>query len=133
MQFYFLSVILNFVGGILIASTYLEDRVPFLSRMVNFFNEKANIKLIMGLATGIVGIIKLLLPVSGWAIVGDLLPALAGMAVGFCLLVEYYHGRTDVPTENQISDLMDKYKHIIGLASIGIAVLHLFLPNALFL
>ena len=132
-QFYFLSVLFNLVGGAIFTSSYLEGKISIFGKVTEFFNERSNLKLFLGLITGIVGIMKLLLPVQGIAVLGDLLPALAGCLVGFGLIIDYYHGRTDVADDNNISTLIEKYRHIIGLSAMGIAVLHFFVPGALFL
>jgi len=134
LQFFFLSVLLNIVGGAILASDFLETKISFFGSITEAFKGKANTRLFIGILTFLVGIFKILSVTSGDVkIVGDLLPALAGLLTGFGLLVEYYQTRTDVETENSISTLLDKYKHILGSAAILIGILHFFFPRVLFL
>ncbi|MBI9103383.1 MAG: hypothetical protein JEY99_13275 [Spirochaetales bacterium] len=133
-QFFFLSVLLNVVGGALLASDFLNEKLPVISWLNDPFRDMANSRLILGILSIIVGIFKLLSVISGDVkIVGDLLPALSGLLVGFGLLVEYYRTRTDVQTENNINTILDNYKHIFGTAAIGVGILHFFFPRVLFL
>ncbi len=133
-QFFFLSVLLNIVGGAVLASDFLEGKLPLFARITELFKEKANSRLILGILSVIVGILKILSVVPGDVkIVGDLLPALSGLLIGFGLIVEYYQTRTDVQTENNLNTILDNYKHIFGTIAIVIGLLHFFLPRVLFL
>ena len=133
-QFYFLSVLLNVVGGAVLASDFLEEKLSFLNWISESLKEKANSRLILGILSLIVGIFKILSVVAGDVkIVGDLIPALSGILVGLGLLVEYYRTRTDVQTENSINTILDNYKHIFGTVAIGVGILHFIFPKVLFL
>jgi len=134
LQFYFLSVLLNVVGGSILASDFLEKKISFFGGVTEVFRERANSKLFLGILAFIVGVFKILTVTAGDVkVVGDLLPALSGLLIGIGLIAEYYRTRTDVHTENNINTLLDKYKHIFGSIAILIGVLHFIFPRVLFL
>jgi uncharacterized membrane protein len=68
---------------------------------------------------------------------GDLLPALAGLAAGFILMFSFYRERSAiVDTEEKINSLGDaflQYKKAAGIVILAISLLHFFFPTALFL
>jgi hypothetical protein len=68
-------------------------------------------------------------------VVGDLLPALAGMVMGFTLFLQYYQGRTTVESSSlaSLDAIFGKNSAIIGTLGIIVAVLHFFLHTVLFL
>ena len=134
LQFFFLSVLLNILGGAVLASEFLETKFSFFGRVTEAFKERANAKLVIGILSVIVGIFKILSVVQGDVkIVGDLLPALSGLLIGLGLMAEYYRTRTDVQTETGINTMLDKYGHIFGSIAILIGILHFLFPRVLFL
>ncbi len=134
LQFYFLSILLNFFGGAILAAAFLEKRFSLFSGLEEFFNERGNLKLTLGILSIIVGILKFLSVVEGDVkVVGDLLPALSGIMIGLALMAGYYRSRTDVQTETGFNTFLEKYQTIIGMTAIGIAVAHFFIPRVLFL
>jgi uncharacterized membrane protein HdeD (DUF308 family) len=134
LQFYFLSVIINFIGGALLASAYLEPKFPAFARLEDFFNDKPSYRLVLGIAALLVGLMKLLSVVPGDVIiVGDLLPGLAGLLVGLCLVFDYYQSKNEEAEENQLSNIVDSYRHILGIIAMILSLLHFFGPRVLFL
>ena len=133
-QIFFLSVLLNVIGGSLLASDFLNEKLPSMGWINRSFIEMDNSRLILGILSGIIGVFKILSVGSGDVkIVGDLLPALSGLLVGFGLLIEYYRTRTDVQADTSLNTILDNYKHIFGTAAIGVGILHFFFPRVLFL
>jgi hypothetical protein len=70
-------------------------------------------------------------------ILGDLLPALGGIAAGFILIFSFYRKHSS-KVENEgrldrIGDIFLRYKKMTGIALIVIAALHFLFPAALFL
>ncbi|MCL2192556.1 MAG: hypothetical protein FWB78_04070, partial [Treponema sp.] len=93
-------------------------------------------RLIIGIITAVTGLLKLLAPVRV-PILGDLLPAVAGIVAGFMLVYGFYrdHGSgTDSEGKiDSVGNMLLQFKRQIGIACIVIAVLHFLFPNALFL
>ena len=134
LQFYFLSILLNFFGGAILAAAFLEKRLSLFGGLEEFMNERGNLNLGVGIAALLVGILKFLSVVEGdMKVLGDLLPALAGIMVGLALLTSYYRNRTDVQTESGFNIFLEKYQVVIGLSSMAVAALHFFIPRVLFL
>jgi hypothetical protein len=96
-------------------------------------------RLILGILTGVTGILKLLSPFEGIPILGDLVPALAGIGGGFTLLFGYYREHsspTEIENEKEISRIGDTFlrnKKIAGFIMLAVAILHFLFPRALFL
>jgi hypothetical protein len=136
LQFYFLSVIMNIIAGIVLSAGFIDERVSFVSGMKDYLDGKPNIKLTVGVITFIVGFFKLLSVTRGDVpVVGDLLPAVAGLVMGFTLFLDYYKSRSTV--SSSLVDWSEKVllnnSNIIGLTGIAIGFLHFLLPRVLFL
>lgn len=90
-QFYLLSVLSNMIAGLTLAGDYLGEKMPFLA---SFKNLRANrpAQVIIGIVTLLIGVFKLIILSPGETIpvVGDILPALSGIALGGILLVESF-------------------------------------------
>ena len=97
LQFYFLSILLNLLVGLLLVfsdsgggeESDLDDVIndSFQNRFLAVFDNR-NFRLIVGILCVLVGLMKLLSVTQGDVpVVGDLLPALAGIAGGFCVLL----------------------------------------------
>jgi hypothetical protein len=136
LQFYLLSVIMNLIAGVLLASGYLETKLNFLAGLTEFLKERAGIGFVVGIITFVVGFLKLLSATSGDVpVVGDLLPALAGLVMGYTLALDYYKSRSSVtsPFVETSERLFLANRTTIGIAGIVIAVIHFLLPRVLFL
>jgi hypothetical protein len=124
LQFYFLSIMLNMMTGLIILYGHdlcqdtttvvtsekfetkddtgkekdVKKNIPDLSLKLfsdNGFVNNRTFRLVLGILTIFVGFMKLLSVVSdGTPIVGDLFPALAGLSGGVTLVVEYYRTQT---------------------------------------
>jgi hypothetical protein len=92
--------------------------------------------MIFGILTIIFGVFKFLSVTKGDVLViGDLLPALSGLAVGTTLTVESYKMRSTVttPAVDRIDNVFVRNKSVIGIVGIVIGVLHFLFPSVLFL
>ena len=92
--------------------------------------------MVLGILTFIFGILKLLSVTQGdIPVVGDLLPALFGLLVGFTLFLNYYKMKSTVESETveKIDNIVIKNRSIIGLLAIIVAILHFIMPSVLFL
>lgn len=104
-------------------------------RRTSLFESKT-FRLVLGILTGLTGILKFVSVIkTDVPVVGDLLPALIGIAGSFCLLLEYYINAAtiEVTMPDAIKRIFVKNSNIIGFLSIVIAVLHFIFPTVLFL
>ncbi len=134
-QFYLLSVLLNALTGfVILFADRAEERGE--SRKIPEMLYDETFRLVLGILTGVVGFFKLLTVVRGDVpVVGDLLPALAGLAGAFMLLYEFYRNRGEATEENFSPFIRSVYsaKKYIGIGCMAIAVLHFLFPVVLFL
>lgn len=135
-QFYFLSITCNLLLGMTLSRESLEDKFPSLAGFSRDVLGRRGFRFGLGLAAFIVGFFKLLSVTQGDVpVVGDLLPAAAGLAGGGALLLEYYKERATVssPLTDTLETILLKNKALWGLAGFLAAVLHFFFPGVLFL
>jgi hypothetical protein len=141
-QLYLLSIILNgLIGFLLILGDTEESAAP--EKGFKFFFSSWGFRLVLGIIAAITGILKLLLPMpnsekTAIPILGDMLPALAGIVAGFILIFGFYRensaksesadGKLDL-----IGDTLLQYRKAVGISLLVIAVLHFLFPYALFL
>jgi len=133
-QIYLLSVVFNGLAGYLFIfgdmgkSDTAENSGKF-SFVSNF--------LVVGILAGITGLLKLLLPMSEIPILGDLLPAVAGVAAGFILIFDFYRGHSSVVDVegniNHLGEMILHYKKPIGIILLALTALHFLFPEAFLL
>jgi len=137
-QLYLLSIILNgLIGFLLVLGDTIEGASP--EKGFKVFLSSWGLRLVLGILAAITGVLKFLSPINNTTpILGDMLPALAGLAGGFTLIFGFYREnstRNDNAegTLDRIGDTFLLYKKVVGIALLGIAVLHFLFPTALFL
>ncbi|MDR0513326.1 MAG: hypothetical protein LBG93_09575 [Treponema sp.] len=134
LQFYFLSIALNALAGYILISGSEEGPLVFRS---GFSLNDETFKLVVGVVSSLVGLMKILSVVEGDVpVIGDLLPAVAGILAGFTLIFEYYRSRTSLETTDHVAKidrLLAANKKVIGVAAIVSAVLHFLFPRVLLL
>jgi len=135
LQLYFLSILCNGLAGFLfVYGDAFEGRPAENNLKSPSFN--GGFRLIVGIVTAVTGLLKLLAPVRV-PILGDLLPAVAGIVAGFMLVYGFYRDhstRTDAEGKiDRVGNVFLQYKKQVGIACIVIAVLHFLFPGALFL
>ncbi len=134
LQFYFLSIVTNFLAGLSLASDWIAQRIPGLSSLPKALSGRT-VKLISGLSSLLVGFATLFVPVEGPLIIGDLFPSVMGMAMGIALLFEVFRQEAVLPAER--SDKQERlpvgYRTTVGMLGIAAAILHFFLPERPFL
>jgi hypothetical protein len=135
-QFYFLSVATLLFGGVLAAADFLADRFSALAPLSDLA-ERRGIVMTAGIATAVVGLLKLFLraPADTIPVAGDLLPALAGIATGGVLILSRLHRRPEIGAEISQTPppALVEYKSPIGLAGIIVGLLHFLFPGAVIL
>ncbi len=126
-QLYFLSIIFNTLSGLVLASEHLGAKISLFGLIDKLF-KNAGFRLVLAFLVVVIGLVKLIWPYQGIPVLGDLLPAAAGLGGGFTLLYDFMRGKSDVTSETMTK--MDKIflnnKFIIGIGLFVVAVLHFF-------
>jgi hypothetical protein len=132
-QFYFLSILLNGLTGCILSFGGDKPEETIESGLRFSLNSPA-FRLALGILITITGLLKLLSPVD-IPVIGDLLPALLGLAAGFILLFGYYRDRATVESEKmtRFEETIRRYKKWLGFALLASAALHFLFPQALLL
>lgn len=138
-QLYLLSIVLNGLIGFLLV---FGDMIEGGSTAGGFKSLSWGVRLVLGILAAITGVLKLLSPYSGdnktIYILGDFLPALAGISAGFVLIFGFYREKftrnDDIDGKlDRIGDAFLHYKKAVGISLLVIAALHFLFPAALFL
>ncbi len=137
-QFYFLAVCFNLIGGFVLAAPHFSEKFPALSAFREFVYSKKGIRIGLITSLFLVGILKIISVFKGdIIIVGDLLPSLTLMVSGFTLLIGYIYTDNDEVAVKGFLKKMDnifvKHSSIVGVAAVVAACLHFFFPGVLFL
>lgn len=135
-QIYFLSILVNLLAGITLSFDRMDERLQLRSLFNPELFQHAGFRLTMAIVTFVVGFLNLLSVSPGDVpVVGDLLPALAGMVMGSTLFLQYYKDRTTVESSSltSLDRIFGNNSAIIGTLGIIVAVLHFFLHTVLFL
>ena len=81
LQFYFLAIFVNLIGGLYFASDFLSKKFPKVVNVVEFFGNGTS-KLIFAVIAGITGLFLIITVTPGdVAVVGDLLIALTSIVI----------------------------------------------------
>jgi len=135
-QFYLLSIVSNVLTGLVLSGDYLGSRLPFLAAFRSWL-EHRGAAIALGVVTAVVGVFKLIIlsPGERVPVAGDLLPALAGIALGATLFFEATLRRPS-PSESKVdryAKAMLTYRVPLGLAGLAVALLHFLFPGAVIL
>lgn len=166
LQFYFLSVLLNIVSGLIflypaknsdgaLSSENSDDDIfsdlsdsddvnsasdsskAKKSKFLEIpFLEDSSFRLVLGILMVLTGLMKLLSPIQyDVPVVGDLVPALAGLAGGFSILLEWYRNKSTVGVNlpGVIDKIFVEGRKYLGIFCIAAGVLHFIFPRVLFL
>ncbi|QQO08062.1 hypothetical protein [Breznakiella homolactica] len=136
LQFYFLSIFLNAVSGYILFTGAGWDAVSDDEKGFKLSPSNGTFRLVLGIAAAAVGILKILSVISGDVpVIGDLIPALAGLLAGFVLIFDYYRRKTTVDSEKseKISTLVNANYKWIGIVAMAAAGLHFLFPTVLLL
>jgi len=131
-QLYLLSIILNgLIGFFFVFEDAMESNSTGKS-----FRSSWGFRFVLGILAAITGVLKILSPMKT-AILGDLLPALAGIIAGYILIFGFYReNSTKTGAEGKFDRIGDTFlsnKKIVGIALLIISLLHFLFPTALFL
>lgn len=131
-QIYFLSILLNLLGGFGLASETMVERISGFRVFTEFFEGRTLLKIVVGILSFVVGILKLLSSMDV-TVAGDLLPALCNIAVGIALTLDYYKDRSEAGASEKLNDFFARNSSFIGVAAVIFGVLHFFIPRVLLL
>jgi purine-cytosine permease-like protein len=156
-QFYFLSILFNLFGGLSLFLSTAHVHGEALNGLRAFLRD-STVCLVLGILTAVTGAFKLLTVMRGdIPVVGDFLPAAAGIAVGGTLLLERFRdpesphklerrqggaskeavsGEAVAPSDEVPSKfelLFLDHKSAVGLAGIIASAVHFLFPMVLFL
>ncbi|MDR1576317.1 MAG: hypothetical protein LBS37_09970 [Treponema sp.] len=138
-QLYFLSILCNSLTAYILI---LDDtgEGASIADSVQFSFRKGIFPLVLGILCALTGVLKLLSPSQdSLPILGDLVPALAGLLAGFVLIFSYYREHASIGasasggTLDRMGDAFLKYKKGLGFILLASAALHFLFPQALFL
>ena len=135
-QFYFLAVCFNILGGVVLASPHFQERFSGISGLREFIYNKKFLRIGLISSLLIVGILKIISVFIGdIIIVGDLLPSLTLLFSGFTLLIEYLSESNDADKGfiKKMDSIFVKHSSIVGVSAIVAGSLHFIFPGVLFL
>ena len=115
-----------------VEKTEIGKTSGFKALVSPFFGDKT-FQLVVGILSALTALMKLLSPIQyDVAIVGDLIPSLAGAAV---LLLDWYQEKSDVEITlpESIQGIYEGGRKYLGIFCIIAAVLHFIFPLVLFL
>jgi len=134
-QFYLLSVVLNVIAGYALYSFQAEAKGTRFDGVREFIQDSTT-RLLLGVLCGTTGMFKLLTVMRGdLPVIGDLVPAVAGMAAGFTMLLELYRSGAAAPSPavQRLDSLFVANRRIIGIVSMASGLIHFLFANVLFL
>ncbi len=135
-QFYFLAVCLNIIGGFIVAAPYFEEKMPFLGSVKQALVGKQSGRVIFVLLLLFTGVFKILSVMKGDVpVVGDILPALSLFVLALTLTVEFFSEKSSVEGTmiHKLEGVLVKNSQVIGVTAFIIGVLHFIFPGVLFL
>jgi hypothetical protein len=135
LQFYFLSILTNAAAGALLSAEYFGHRVARLAWLAAHPGSR-RFKMACGASALLVGGCTIFWPAgAGVPVIGDLVPSVAGLAMGVALLFEVFRQDALFPSEPASGPArtgMD-WRSMLGIAGLAVALLHFFLPERPFL
>jgi hypothetical protein len=134
MQLWFLSVLLNVFSG-LVLIFFAETEESSGGDAVPVFFQNKTFRLVLGILTALVGFVKIFAVIARPPVFGDFLPALAGIAGGGALLVDYYLNSTSAGFELPaiVKKICIDERKYVGIVCVAVSVLHFIFPHVIFL
>jgi hypothetical protein len=135
-QLYLLSIVSTVLTGFVLSGDYLGARVPALATFRAWL-ENRGAAIVLGLATAAIGFLKLIVRAPGDTVpvAGDLLPAIAGLAVGVALFFEALLRKPATPERpvERYAKAVLSYRIPLGILGVAAALLHFLFPSAVIL
>jgi hypothetical protein len=142
LQFYLLSVLLNLLTGLVLFFSFDHGEVTdgFETDGITRIDdpslfENPTLRLVLGGADVVVGILKLFVVTGGIRVFGDLLPVLGCLTGGIVLLINYVTTKSSLGLKvtGLPHRLFVEHPRYIGIGCMVVAVLHFVFPKILFL
>jgi len=134
-QLYLLTVLSTVLTGVVLATDFLAKKYESFANDMNF-TRNAGFRLILGIVAFLVGFVNLFKTYEiDIAVIGDLLPSLAGMLGGILLLSDYVssHKSKSSSESGGLAEKVERfsapYLTIVGVSSMIIGILHAILPR----
>ena len=137
---YFLSILCNGLAGFVLFAGSEDSKSE---KSLQFSMSNPTFHLVLGILSAITGVLKLLSPMqspggSSIYILGDLIPAAAGITAGLVLIFGIYRQETSDSSNalgslNKIGTHLLLFRRSLGFALMVVALLHFLFPQALFL
>lgn len=134
-QFYFLSIFVNFIGGLLLAGETINKQFTKLDTLQELFKAPTYL-MTFSIVAVVTGVFKIISVYNGdIPVIGDLLPAVISILIAIFLFFSYQKNKTgEIKSSFEKTDsLIQKYRNILGIAAITISLLHFFFPGVLFI
>lgn len=127
MQLYFLCIVLNAVVGCVLLLPEFNKLPPWM--------ENRNFRLVLGLLSAVFGIVKLLVTMPRIPVLGDFIPAVAGISGGSVLLLEYYREKStmELKLPAVIENVLTNGRKYLGMFCAAAALLHFLFPKVILL
>ncbi|MDR0554583.1 MAG: hypothetical protein LBG76_07285 [Treponema sp.] len=135
-QFYLLSILFNASAGYVLIQGDEISEEGSLETSFRFSPRNEIFRLVLGILSVVMGLLKLLSSTQGdLPVIGDLFPAAAGFAAGSVLILDYYRSRAllDPEDSGNAGSIFLKNKRLIGFFSLAAAALHFLFPTVLLL
>jgi hypothetical protein len=135
-QFYLLAVVINILGGLVLASGTIEDKMPAVRALQESLSQNSAVRVIAIIVMLATALFKILSVTSGDVpVVGDLVPALSLVALAFVFFLEYYQDRSNVKSASfeRLESVFIGNKSVIGIIAIIVGIVHFLFPRVLFL
>ena len=128
-QLYLLSVVLNLLGGLVLLAPRVKDE------NVRSLAQRPAVRVTVGVLAFLAGVAKLILTAPGEEvmIVGDLLPALAGMALGVVMVGDVFANRKKAAAAGSTPGKNLLLRIPIALIAIAAAIAHFLFPATVIL
>lgn len=135
-QLYAFSVLVNLIAGISVAYPLLQERLS----AGRFFAEEGftspRFRLLWGLLTLVFGILKFIVVAGGGIpVLGDFIPALTGLVLGFILIFHFYLDRATVKSDTvlRLEHIFIENAGVFGTLGLVFTFIHALFPGVLFL
>ncbi len=137
LQLYFLSVSVNLLAGTILSAEWLVRKFPAAAGFTAGLSRRRS-RLVVGLSAVLVGFVDLLFPANPPILLGDLLPSVAGLAMGVAMLFDVLRQEALLPAEraNGVEPpgrISTATRTALGLFGILAGLVHFFLPERLIL
>jgi hypothetical protein len=135
-QFYLLAVVINILGGLVLTSDMVEERIPAVRSLQDSLSLNSAVRVIVIIITLVTALFKILSVTEGDVpVLGDLVPSLSLFALGFVFFLQYYLDRSDVKSASfeRLEHIFIENKSIIGIIAMVAGIVHFLFPRVLFL